>query len=303
MVMFLPIKRFSTIVLAILVAQSNAQGWGSPGAWGSGSPSSYGGSFPTGGPYQPSTTSSPSSPQDISATTSLQSVNRAAAAHGVIAVIAWVFILPLGAILHRLTKGSPAAFRLHAAGQSLGLLLYLIAAAIGLYVIQSVGNGSFWNDPHPALGVVVLLGVLFQALLGVVVRRRSARSKDRNRSAVLSDERPSAITGRFHVGFGLCLLLLAAINGGLGLRLAARTGLSISQTQYDSLLIIYGVVAGWMLILYVGIVSSSIFKTSSQGGNGRIRTEPKYRPVADTRRTSPPSYDESEETSGRWTRT
>ena len=300
MVMFLSRNRISAIFITALVThQADAQGWGSPGVWGPGNPSSYGGGFPTDGPYQPSTTSSPESPQSISAATSLQSVNRAAAAHGVVAVITWIFILPLGAVLHRLRKDSPSGFRLHAIGQSVGLLLYLIAAAIGLYVIQSVGNGSFWNDPHPALGVVVLLGVFSQAVLGVVVRRRNTRSKARYRSAGALEERPSVTLGRIHIGFGLCLLMLAAINGGLGLRSAARTGFSISQTQYDSIIIIYGVVAGWMLILYAGIVASSVFKASRSSPGGTCTSaEPKSRAVAE-RRTSPPSYDESEESMGR----
>ena len=68
-----------------------------------------------------------------------------------------------------------------------------------------------------------------------------------------------------HVWYGRALLLLGAINGGLGLQLSANT---------TSAEIAYGVIAGVVFLIYVSVVGLSAFKRrrETMGETGKKAT-------------------------------
>lgn len=62
---------------------------------------------------------------------------RLVAVHGGLAAVAFVALFPLGAILMRVVTGR-LAWKVHAAVQMLGYLVYIIGAAIGLYLVRQI---------------------------------------------------------------------------------------------------------------------------------------------------------------------
>ncbi|KAL7629637.1 hypothetical protein AAE478_001159 [Parahypoxylon ruwenzoriense] len=160
--------------------------------------------------------------------------------HGILAAIAFAVLFPLGAFLMRTVPGR-RTWIVHAATQVVALALYIAAAGIGIMLVSTVRippDGSSLKqqldsprtNAHPIIGIVVLVLVVLQPALGLV---HHARFKARGRRTGWSHA---------HLWVGRCAIVLGAINGGLGLKLADAS---------RDVIIAYAVVAGVMCCLWL----------------------------------------------------
>ncbi|KFY10474.1 hypothetical protein V491_07634 [Pseudogymnoascus sp. VKM F-3775] len=175
-----------------------------------------------------------------------------AKAHGILMGLAFVVVLPGGAILMRLLslKGKTAVW-VHVGIQLVGWVLMVSGLAMGVKVGKILDRLE--NNAHTILGTVVVALLLFQPLFGFLHHRRFMSTQKRGKLTL------------FHVWYGRILILLGMLNGGFGLKLAANsTGGNIA----------YGVVAGVIGATYVAVmvhfeVTGGI-KMSSEGSPNRI---------------------------------
>lgn len=178
---------------------------------------------------------------------------RVLIAHAVMATMAWAFLFPIGAILLRLNINRPIMLQLHVSVQIAAYLIYMAAAGTGIWVaMQYEQFFDVWSDPHLAIGLALLICTSIQPLLGWIhhriYRARTIIIANTNRGP-----RPGrTVWGRLHLWLGRGLITLGIINGGLGLKM-----LEVSPTQDLTVTrnaeIGYGVVAGFMWLLYIGI--------------------------------------------------
>jgi len=162
----------------------------------------------------------------------------------------------LGGILIRLGIRSPWIVRIHAILQSLSFVIYFVAAGLGIWLIRQLSDGdsyasyssySLWDDPHPKIGVGILVAAFFQPIFGLIHHTIYKR-----RVAATKAGRPTKPPGRtaigtIHLWLGRLLIVLGVINGGLGLRLASYTDFA-GNTRTKA--IAYGIGSGIMLLLY-----------------------------------------------------
>ncbi|KAK5106356.1 hypothetical protein LTS08_000474 [Lithohypha guttulata] len=228
--------------------------------------------------------------------------NRMITIHAVLACLVWVFLIPLGGILIRLGLKSPWIVRIHALLQSISYLIYVVAAALGIYLVRELSprSGGMWQDPHTKLGIAILALAFLQPILGIVhhslFKSRAAAAK----AGTISKRPGRTVPGYIHLWLGRALIVLGMINGGLGLRLAAQ---SRFETNSRTKTIAYSVGAVIMFLLYLIFVVKGERRRSlerkqqsldaSRGGvplmvrdNGAAMP-PGYH--------QPPSYDESQE--------
>ncbi|PGH23888.1 hypothetical protein AJ80_02137 [Polytolypa hystricis UAMH7299] len=143
-----------------------------------------------------------------------------AAAHGAAMSIAFVLVMPLGALLIRGMKGR-VAVAVHVSCQLVGWALMLGGLATGIRVGKILDR--LHNNPHTILGTIIVAALLLQPFIGYIHHRR-----------FMSTQRRTAWT-YLHIWYGRILILVGIINGGLGLQLAANTMAGK---------IVYGVIAG-----------------------------------------------------------
>lgn len=146
--------------------------------------------------------------------------------------VAFVLLMPLGVFLIRLTSFRGLVWW-HAAIQ---IFAYLIAvAAFGLGAWMATISGQWKADNgHPILGTVIIGLLLLQPVLGYVHHLIYVRSHKRT-FWIYS-----------HIWYGRALIILAVVNGGLGLQLSGNTmGGEIA----------YGVVAGVMFLMYLAVLA------------------------------------------------
>lgn len=218
--------------------------------------------------------------------------------HAVLASLVWVFLIPVGGILIRSGVKSPWIPRIHAVLQSLSYLLYIVAVGAGIWLIHELSYGPYnlWDDPHPKIGVAILVLAFFQPISGLIqhatYKRRAAAVK-----AGKATKLPGrTVAGYAHLWLGRGLIVLGMINGGLGLRLAAR---SPYETNKQAKAIAYGVGAGVMFLLYVAFVVSGEIRRSR--ARQEVRTAQQNVPLADRGdavapvHAPPPSYEDSQQ--------
>lgn len=154
------------------------------------------------------------------------------AAHAVMATLAFGLLFPSGSILVRL-----ASFRglwlVHGMFQTLVYLLYIAAFGIGIWMASHL---RMMNNAHPIIGVVVLIVLLFQPILGLV---HHFAFKKYSRRAVWSYA---------HIWLGRIVITVGIINGGLGLRLSKKIG---RYPASQGAIIGYAVVAALVWLIYV----------------------------------------------------
>ncbi|KAI0417896.1 hypothetical protein F5X98DRAFT_363420 [Xylaria grammica] len=228
---------------------SGGNGYGN-GNSGSGGGSNYGGGGNTGssGGLSPSF-GFPTDGFDIA------SVMNFPVAHGALAATAFGFLFPLGAILVRVVPGREALFA-HGFLQVLAYAAYVAGAGLGLYlasIMHIPGSGAGLLDAagrnaHPIIGIVLLVALFFQPLLGAV---HHARFKRLGRRTWVS---------HVHLWTGRLGITLGIINGGLGFALAGTTGAPV---------VAYAVVSGVMWLLWL--------LTALRGEYGRARAQGKAR--------------------------
>jgi hypothetical protein len=161
---------------------------------------------------------------------STQSQNRYAQAHGALAGLAFVGILPIGAILVRLASFSGLAW-IHGGLQIFGYILFVAAAGIGIYMANASDR---LDDPHAVIGLLLFAVLFFMPIVGTIHHKKYKQVQRRT------------FWSYGHIFTGRVGIILGIINGGLGLRLADASRSSV---------IAYGVIAGLMGVAYLGAIA------------------------------------------------
>ncbi|KAL9105876.1 MAG: hypothetical protein Q9227_009039 [Pyrenula ochraceoflavens] len=197
------------------------------------------------------TSSSSSSTSSSLSNDSVSTTHRRA--HAILMSLSFAFLLPLTA----LTLYPPTTRKIlyiHAPLQLLTLTLVIAGMGLGISMARSLHELSNY---HPIIGLVtVSLLVLFQPALGfwqhLHFRRHAA---------------PSRSIGFTHRWLGRTLIVLGVVNGGLGFKLAGPVG---SDNVPRWAVIVYGVVAGVVAVIYFGVV---VFNMGRQGAKERLKGE------------------------------
>lgn len=128
--------------------------------------------------------------------------------HGIVMCIAYILLYPLGALLLRLSKRIPV--RLHWICQSVASVLVLAGLGLGIAASKQYNRSRDYDDPHQVIGIVLLVAVVVQVVLGAV---HHFLYKKKGKTTSL---------GKVHLVVGPLIILLAMVNGGLGLDLACE---------------------------------------------------------------------------------
>ncbi|KIX99191.1 uncharacterized protein Z520_04767 [Fonsecaea multimorphosa CBS 102226] len=215
-------------------------------------------------------------------------------AHAVLASAVWVLFIPSLAILLRLNLKNPIVLRIHAVGQILSYIIFVVAAGMGIWLAQQSRDFGVWNDPHPKLGLAILALAFFQPIFGSI-QHSIYKRRAQNLQAGKPTKLPGRTTpGRVHVWLGRLLIMLGMINGGLGIRLASSSPFQTDATSTKAK-IAYGVVAATMFLLYLVFVVSFELRKSRTSAEQVTRS----REQVAANKDGLPSYDESEESVGR----
>ncbi|KAM0719834.1 hypothetical protein Q7P37_003969 [Cladosporium fusiforme] len=151
-------------------------------------------------------------------------------AHGVMAALVFVGLLPIGGILIRVASFTGLLW-VHAALQILGFILYIVAFAMGVILAM---NSGYLSEAHPIIGIVLLV-LLFVQPLGGWLHHRAFKKHGRRTTVSFA-----------HIGIGRIAIFLGMVNGGLGLKLAGN--------REQSAIIAYAVVAAVMGFLYLASI-------------------------------------------------
>ena len=152
--------------------------------------------------------------------------------------LVFVLLLPLGVFLIRLLP-SQNKVRYHASLQLLSSALALAAFGLGAWMATVSGAWTASNG-HPILGTIIIALLLLQPVLGYMHHR-----------LYIVHRKGRTAWGVAHVWYGRMLIVLAVINGGLGLQLSDNT---IKGE------IAYGVVAGVMFLLYLAVLGVAYWR-------------------------------------------
>ncbi|RDL42332.1 CBD9-like protein [Venustampulla echinocandica] len=162
-------------------------------------------------------------------------------AHGIIMGVTVVLLFPLGSIFMRTVRHP----WIHAAIQIFSLCAMIVGLALGVKLAQF--TSMLFNNSHSIFGVVVVALFMIQPVLGLIHHHLYTKTQSRS------------IFSHLHVWYGRILMILAVLNGGFGLRLAANS----KKGE-----IAYGVVAGFIALLYASVV---LLKRRGGEGGGRRR--------------------------------
>lgn len=149
--------------------------------------------------------------------------------HGALASIAFIAVLPIGAVLVRLFSFNSLVWA-HAGLQVFGYTVFVAAAGLGIFIAD---GAAYLHEPHAVIGMVLLGSFFFMPLLGMMHHRLYKTIQQRT------------LWSYAHIFTGRAGIILGMINGGLGLQLASAR---------RSYMIAYGIFAGFMGILYVSAI-------------------------------------------------
>ncbi|EMC90845.1 hypothetical protein BAUCODRAFT_39860 [Baudoinia panamericana UAMH 10762] len=120
---------------------------------------------------------------------------------------AFVAVFPTGSLLLRLFQ----SVTWHWAVQCIGVLLVIVGLATGVSISREYNRGKGFTSAHQVLGLLLFAGVIIQLGLGIINHAIHRRTKQ------------GTAFGKVHLFLGPTVMLLALINGGLGLNLAGDT--------------------------------------------------------------------------------
>lgn len=167
----------------------------------------------------------------------LESRRKILIAHAVLACLAFVIFFPVGSILIRLGKFR-GVWLVHGLFQLFAYLVYIAAFGIGVWMVNNIPVDLLSNY-HPIIGIIVLVMLFFQPILGLV---HHLKFKKYSRRTVWSHA---------HLWIGRIVITLGIINGGLGLHLASDAPAFSGFAPSNGQIIAYGVIAGCMWSLWV----------------------------------------------------
>lgn len=191
--------------------------------------------------------------------------------HATLMGAAFVLFLPLGVFLIHLTSFKGLVWA-HAGIQIFAYIVALVGFGLGAWMATVTGQWDASNG-HPIIGTVVIGLLLLQPVLGYV--HHVIYVKEHKRTSWIAA----------HIWYGRALLILAVINGGLGLQLSDNT------VKGE---IAYGVIAGVMFLLYIAVLAISYGRKSSGLENetgektvGGPKSEKSDEEMTDTQTTGP----------------
>jgi len=155
-------------------------------------------------------------------------------AHAALGSLAWIFVIPLGAILFKVLR-SPHLFWIHTAVQTVGMCLAI--GNLGLGVFIALLYHKAFNNSHTIIGVTIIGMMLVQPVCGFL---QHAHFKKHGTRSIFA-------TG--HRWFGRATITLSMINGGLGFWLAKK-----SPSYRKENAIAYGVSAAITFVIWVSVI-------------------------------------------------
>lgn len=164
-------------------------------------------------------------------------------AHGIIALVVFAFLYPLGSILMRLV----GKWYIHSMTQNLGWLA--MWAVFGLGYVAASRQGQFFNQTHTILGTIVIALLGIQPVLGWLHHRHFVAHQKRG------------IISHLHIWYGRILMALGVINGGLGIKLAG-SGLGFK--------IAYSVVAAVMFVAYIASIALGMVRKRERVSSAKM---------------------------------
>lgn len=140
--------------------------------------------------------------------------------HGIVACVAYLLLFPLGAFVIRLAKR--AAVRIHWIWQTVAAILVLVGFGFAVDASGQYNRSRDFSDPHQVLGIITLVAVAVQITLGAV------------HHLIFKKKGKGTVLGKIHRVVGPCIILIAVVNGGLGLDLACKSTTSTLPLQSKS---------------------------------------------------------------------
>jgi hypothetical protein len=168
----------------------------------------------------------------VYAGTGLTSYDKMVIAHGVLMGLSFVIFFPLGAIIIRfLSNILPVPTMMHYITQLSAFLLVLAATVLGIYL--SIGEQFMYF--HQFFGIIIVILLVFQGMLGWYHHHRFVRDKPSSRRWFT----------HAHLWLGRVLIVFGLANCGFGLILAnvARMYAYIWWAVCGGLVIVYAAVS------------------------------------------------------------
>ncbi|KAF2171375.1 iron reductase domain protein [Zasmidium cellare ATCC 36951] len=156
-------------------------------------------------------------------------------AHAVFMCLAFLLIFPLGAISLRLTRR--ATF--HAFAQMIGTAFVIIGLGLGVYASKLYNKSKNFNSAHQVIGLIIFAALFLQIGLGL------------SHHLIFMRSGVPTIMGKIHRFFGISIIILALINGGLGFNFA--------QDDHDN--VPYGIVVAVMAVIF-GVLTFFVWSYS-----------------------------------------
>ncbi|KAK1780544.1 hypothetical protein QBC45DRAFT_104020 [Copromyces sp. CBS 386.78] len=160
-------------------------------------------------------------------------------AHSVIMTATFAALYPLGSMLMPLI-GSWIA---HAIWQSVAFVLMWVGFGLGVRVAQD--RNMLFNNTHTRLGTAVVFLLLIQPVLGIMHHKYFLKYRERG------------VISYAHIWWGRILLILAVVNGGLGLKLT---------NAGNSAVVAYCIIAAVCFGIYAIVKSWAVVRRGRQQG-------------------------------------
>lgn len=148
-----------------------------------------------------------------------------AVAHAAFMAIAFLLLLPLGALSLRLTR----KVRIHGAAQLIGLAFVAVGFGLGVYCSSIFNKSKHFNSVHQIIGLLILGTLLIHVGLGL------------SHHLIYMRAGTPTIMGKIHRFLGISILTLGVANGFIGLKLAGNS------------MVAYGVAVAIMLVIFAGL--------------------------------------------------
>lgn len=162
-------------------------------------------------------------------------------AHGVLASLVFVGLLPIGGILIRIANFTGLVW-VHAALQMLSFLIYIIAFGMGVYMATHLG---YMSKAHPILGIALLVILIGQPIFGFLHHKLYKKYGHRT------------FWSYAHLFHGRIAIFLGMINGGLGIQLVGNTSMGAKAA--------YGVITALMAVAYIAAIAVGEMRRNKRG--------------------------------------
>ncbi|TVY23976.1 hypothetical protein LHYA1_G008025, partial [Lachnellula hyalina] len=169
--------------------------------------------------------------------------NAVLIAHATLLPIAFVLLMPMGAMAIRLLSFKGLLWA-HAGCMILAYSICIAGMGMGIWIALTVNK---LNTYHAIIGLFVISALTLQPVTGLVHHLLYKKTGGKNAATYP------------HVWWGRAIVTLGIINGGFGLQLARKYAPLANGSRKGE--IAYGVVAGPMWILWMSVIVFSSFKS------------------------------------------